>query len=297
VTLGILTIPAVEYHADKIADQPSLSASLAATICSSSPLHAWAEHPRLNPDFKREERSGWDIGTAAHALLLEGVAAVDVIEAPDWRSKGAQLARETARAEGRIALLAKHYDGVQAMVGAAKIQLSNLDIDPQPFTDGKPEQTLVWEEDGVTCRARLDWLRDDRAAIEDYKTTKGSANPGSWTRTLYQIGADIQAAFYLRGLRAIEGAEAEFRFIVQETYAPYALSVVSLDYAAMQLADRKVEYALRTWKRCLEEDHWPGYSSQVCVAELPAWEQTRWLEREAMNEAMAYVDPGDEVPF
>jgi hypothetical protein len=286
---GIYTMAAEEYHRDPC-DVPSLSASIAHVICSQSPLHAWAKHSRLNPDFKREEQAGWDIGTCAHALLLEGAAAVDVIEAPDWRSKGAQLARENARAEGRIALLAKHYDGVQAMVGAAKIQLSNLDIDPQPFTDGKPEQTLVWEEDGATCRARLDWLRDDRATIDDYKSTKGSANPEAWTRTLYQIGADIQAAMYLRGLAAVnmDGLslydQPEFRFIVQETYAPYALSVVSLGPAALEIANRKVEYAIRTWRECLEKGEWPGYSSQVCVADLPPWEENRWLEKEEREE-------------
>ena len=164
------------------------------------------------------------------------------------------------------------------MVAAAGPQLDVLKIDTPLFKDGKPEQSLFWEEDGVQCRARLDWLRDDRATIDDYKTTKGSANPEAWTRTLYSIGADIQAAFYIHGLEAVQlDASPEFRFVVQEQTAPYALSVVTLGYAAMALAERKIEYAIQTLADCLATDTWPGYADQVCEAELPPWEEVRWL--------------------
>jgi hypothetical protein len=294
---GIQTISAEAYHA-----RTELSASLAHLICSQSPLHAWTAS-RLNPNYKRVEESKFDIGTACHALLLEGNSGVALINAPDWRKKEARDERDAARAEGKLPILNKHWDDIRAMVAAAGPQLGALKIDPPLFKDGKPEQSLFWEEDGVQCRARLDWLRDDRAAIDDYKTTKGSANPAYWIdRVLCSIGADIQAAMYLRGLQAVAGSDPadvewgtvpEFRFCVQEQTAPYALSVVSLDYAAMRLAHRKVDYALRTWKRCLAEDRWPGYSSQVCVAELPAWEETRWLEKETREE----FDYGEDVPF
>ena len=296
MTLGVLTIPESDYHADKIADAPSLSASIAKVICNASPLHAWNEHPRLNPNYKPKVSDKFDVGSAAHALLLEGKSAVEVIEAPDWRSKGAQEARDLARSEDRLPLLQKNWDEVQAMVEAARRQIDTLDVDPKPFTDGKPEQTLVWEEDGVICRARLDWLRDDHATVDDLKSTRASANPENWTRTLYSIGADIQAAFYLLGLWKccdVRPDEAEFRFIVIEQSPPYALSVVTLGWAAMELANRKIEYAIQTWKRCLVEDRWPGYPAQACAAELPAWEETSWLDKETIEQ----FDPGEAAPF
>ncbi|MCZ7538275.1 MAG: PD-(D/E)XK nuclease-like domain-containing protein [Acidimicrobiia bacterium] len=86
------------------------------------------------------------------------------------------------------------------MVAAAREQLAELDVDPLPFTEGKPEQTIVWEDGGATCRARIDWLHTDGTAIDDYKTTSKSADPESFTRTLFSMGYDVQAAFYLRGL-------------------------------------------------------------------------------------------------
>ncbi len=281
---GIQTISAEAYHSDPC-EQPSLTASIAHLICSASPLHAWHAHPRLNPNFKRQEEERFDIGTACHALLLEGNSGIALINAPDWRKKEARDERDAARAEGKLPILSKHWADIRAMVAAAGPQLDALKVDPPLFKDGKPEQSLFWEEDGVQCRARLDWLRDDFATVDDLKSTRGSANPAAWTRrTLYEIGADIQAVFYLRGLKAITGESAEFRFCVVETTAPYALVPVTLDYATVVLAERKVDYALATWKRCLETDTWPGYSEQVCVAELPGWEQERWLEKETREE-------------
>ena len=102
------------------------------------------------------------------------------------------------------------------------------------FTNGLPEQTLVWIEQlpddpsaDVWCRARLDWLRP--GAIDDYKSTSATANPETWTRTMFSAGFDLQAAWYLRGLRQLTDLDdAIFRFAVQETYPPYALSVIAL---------------------------------------------------------------------
>jgi hypothetical protein len=239
-------------------------------------------HPKLNPDFVRQEEERFDIGTAAHALLLSGITAVEVLDAPDWRTKAAKEWRDAVRADGRIPLLAKHWGAVQAMAQAATEQLVAHEADPPLFNDGKPEQTLVWEEPGgVLCRARIDWLRDDLDAIDDYKTTSASADPEKWTRSMFTSGYDVQAAFYLRGLEALAGVdEAQMRFVVQETFPPYALSVVAPGPAALAIGRKKVDFAINVWRRCLERDEWPAYPRQVCWAELPPWEEERWLSKE-----------------
>lgn len=281
---GIHAMSAESYHADPC-ERPSLSASMAHILCTSSPAHAWVAHPKLNPAFERQDDAKYDVGTVAHALLLQGEDVAVVVDAPDWRTNAAKEERNAARAAGQIPLLAKHWDEVRAMVAATRQQLDKIDTAPALFADGKPEQTLVWEDDGVMCRARIDWLHDDLSAIDDYKSTKASANPEMWSRTLFGIGADVQAPFYLRGLKALRGANPEFRYVVQETYPPYALSVVSLSPDVLALADAKVDYALATWRTCLADDTWPAYPTRVCWAELPPWEETRWLEREAREAA------------
>lgn len=285
---GIHTLTADEYHADP-ADEASLSASIAHLLVSESPWHAWTAHPKLNPDYAERREDRFDLGTTAHALLLENRPPEDIVaivEAPDWRTNAAKDARDEARAEGKIPLLAKTVESVVAMVTATKEQLAAIELDPPLFTTaGTSERTIVWQEDDVTCRALIDWLHDDFTAIDDLKTTSGSANPHRWTRTLFSIGADVQTAFYLRGLKALTGVEAQMRYVVQETYPPYALSVVSLEPAVLALAEAKVESAIKRWRECLATDTWPGYPSEVCYAELPPWEETRFLEREEANAA------------
>ena len=290
-------LSAEEYHGDPM-EQPSLSASIAHLLCTMSPLHAWLAHPRLNPDYEREEDAKFDVGTVAHALLLQGkdpAEVVEIVDADDWRTKAAKEARDAARDAGKVPLLSKQAEAVAAMLSATRAQMDACDSDPRLFTDGQPEQTLTWQEpNGVLCRARLDWLRDDLVTIDDYKTTSASANPERWTRTMFQIGGDVQAAFYLRGLRAVTGRRATFRFVVQETFPPYALSVVVPSEAALEVGNAKVEHALAVWERCLASGEWPAYPQERAYAYPPMWEAQRWIGR-VPDEAPA--DPYGDVPF
>ncbi len=276
--VGIHTIPAATYHADPC-PEPSLSSSIAKMLCLSSPLHAWYEHPRLSPAPIEDDCEAFDIGTAAHALLLEQRDQVVIIDAADWRTKDAKALRDQARAAGAIPLLKKKYADVQAMAIAARAQLAaQTDGGAEMFANGAPEQTLIWKEGDVWCRARVDWLR--AGAIDDYKSTSAAANPETWSRTLFSSGFDIQCAWYLRGLKAITGVDAVFRFAVQETYPPYALSVIGLGPDALLLAEKKCLYALEVWRASLAANKWDGYPRRTCWASLPMAHEAWWLEKE-----------------
>lgn len=270
------------YHADDRGDDqvPSLSASIARILIGKSPAHARHAHPKLNPELERTESDKYDIGSAAHALFLEGVDAIEIIDAADWRTAAAKEARDTTREAGKIPLLPKQAADVLKMVEATTAHLARKHAEPEPFTNGKPEQTLVWEDDhGVICRARLDWLRDDYTVIDDLKTTGASAAPEKWTRTMYGMGCDVQVAFYMRGVEKITGVRPDFRFVVQETYPPYELSIIRLAPSALAVAEDKVENAIAIWARCLKHDEWPGYPEEVASIDVPTWEEVAWLER------------------
>lgn len=267
---GLVEMTADQYHLDPC-DTPSLSSSLARILLSTSPAHARLAHPRLNPNYQDVQDDKFDVGTVAHELLLEGEAAVCVVDAADWRTKAAQEQKAAARAAGQTPLLAKDWERVEAMTNAARRQLEMVDTDPLPLTDGQPEQTLTWEDDGVWCRARFDWLHNSLDAVDDLKTTSASADPGRWEKTMFGIGADFQAAFYLRGLRKALGVTPEWRFIVQENYPPYALSVVMLAPELIAHAERRVQQAIDLWRTCLEKNHWPSYSRKPAVIQLPSW--------------------------
>lgn len=276
-----LDVDAAVYHADEVADVPTLSKSIIQILLNQSPAHARHAHPKLNPNYVRKEEAKFDVGTAVHDVFLEGIDRVAIAPFDSWRSGPAKELREEARAAGRIPMLLAQFEEVEQMVVALRAQLTLRDDTPALFADGKPEQTIVWEDRGVMCRARLDWLRDDLAAIDDIKTTSRSANPESWCKsTLFSIGADVQAAFYIRGLEADTGTRPEFRFVVVETDAPHALSAIAMGPDVLTLADKKIDYALDLWRKCLERDEWPAYGSRVAFAELPPWIESAWLQRE-----------------
>lgn len=281
----IITMSAEDYHDDQISPRtsltPHLSASIAKILVAESPAHAYAAHPKLNPAFAPVEEKKFDLGTVVHQLLLDENARVEVIHFENWTTKESKQCAEAARAAGKTPLLAKDWARATQIADAIREQVAGLDINPPILQDGQPESTLVWEENGVACKARLDWLRDDRAAIDDIKTTSRSANPDTWSRTVFSMGYDVQAAFYLRGVKAVTGAEPDFRLVVCETDPPCALSVIGMTPGALELANAKVDWAIGLWKQCLAAGVWPGYAKQVAYAVVPSWEESRWLEKEA----------------
>lgn len=275
----VLTLDRAMYHRDEVGiDAPCLSSSIASILLRDSPQHAYVAHPKLG-GVPREDSETFDLGTAAHDYILEGTEdRYAIIDAEDWRTKAAKEARTRAREDGRTPLLRRHVESVRAMSQAVRSQLAAFEDAPMPLADGHPEQTLVWQDGGVWCKARLDWLSTDRRTIDDLKTGAVSARPEAWTRTLYGAGRDLQAAFYLRGLKAITGHDATFRFVVAENAYPYAVSVIALSPEALAHADAKVQRAIEAWGRCLHYDSWPGYPTRTCYVDPPAWALAQELD-------------------
>ena len=255
----------------------AFSSGLARTLLTDSARPVWTKCAWLNPAFVEEESETFDLGDASHAYVLEGQDAFAIIDAPDWRTKAAREARDDARARGKTPLLAHRWADVQGMASVLRAQLAGHP-DPVPLTDGVPEHVIQWTDGGVACKARLDWWRHDQRAVDDLKTTSATANPLVWSRVLFNSGYDVQAAFYLRGIKRVYGVEPEFRFVVVETTPPYGASVIALDPEALALADLKVRRAIDQWGECLAKNEWPGYPLRTCYAELPAYELAKWEE-------------------
>jgi hypothetical protein len=270
MTPGIYTIPASEYHADPC-ESPSLSNSIAQILLSKSAAHAWQAHPRLNPHYRPDNDPKFDIGTAAHALLLEGSAAkIVVVEADDWRTKAAKEMRDHANANGMTAILAKHNVALNQMVEAAKRFVASSEI-AGIFERGKPEQTAIWKEpSGIWCRSRMDWLTDDYSIILDYKTTE-DASPEVFSRQLVRMGYHIQDAFYTRGIAVLADKRPEFIFLVQETSPPFACSLAGCSALLGEIARVQAALAIALWKASIESNNWPSYEGRIAWADAPAW--------------------------
>jgi hypothetical protein len=286
----LLNVSADAYHADQVADVPTLSASIAKILLAESPAHAWAAHPHLNPDYVPVHKPEFDIGTAVHRLFLEPKeeSKIVVVLADSWRTKAAQEQRDEARDLGYLPLLEKDMIAVEHMVEQLRLRVADIEAEPPIFGGpGFAEQTLVWNEDGVACRSRIDWMHQDYTAIDDLKTTSVSANPQKWARQLYSMNYDVQAQFYERAVTALAATQSPrfvtpvYRLAIIEKQPPYALTVMQLSPAGRVLANAKVDRALLLWKRCLESGVWPGYPQTVATAEPPAWaEEQFWASME-----------------
>ena len=254
-----------------------MSRSVIKQLLTQSPHHAWFNHPRLNPDYQPEEsETKFDIGTAAHALLLQGLDCAVVIDADDWRKKDAKEARDAARSIGKIPLLKHQWADVEKMVETANIALGTSELCINIWHDGDSELTYIWKEGETWCKARPDWISMDRALIIDYKSTGASAAPEDYVRIAVSTGLDIQDSWYRRGVRAIDGTDPDFIFMVQENFPPYLCSFIRLDMMFQDMGYEKVKKGLSTWRKCMESNDWPGYSTDIYTLEVPPWALASW---------------------
>lgn len=259
-------LPDHVYHAD-----PALSVSGARKLLPPS-CPALYRYERDNPPTPKRT---FDLGHAAHRMVLgEGLDFV-VIDHADYRTKEAQRLQAEAHAAGTTPILRHEYDQLRAMAAALRVHpwASSL-FRPDA---GESEVSLFWVdgESGVDLRARLDRLPHPtgrRLIVPDYKSC-ASAEPGHVSKALYSFGYACQADFYLSGLAALNLApdDAAFVFVFQEKTPPYLVNVVEPDEDALAWAHRRNRKAINIFRRCLDTGRWRGYSDDVMRLGVPGW--------------------------
>lgn len=284
-------MPTADYFKD-CCPSPSLTQSVAKILIEQSPLHAWHAHPRLNPDYRHDDDTKFDVGNVAHKLMIGRGKEIVVLDAPDWNAtgmgKGAKSElhekRDAARAAGKIAVLGKTYARASNMVEAAKEQLELRGLDwlfnPQY---GRGEVVLAWQEGGLWMRQMVDWLNALPTVFADYKTTSMSAAPHGLDRMMASAGWPIQAAMAERGLDVLDPESAgrrRYLFVVQEDERPYSLNVVELTEGPMTMGRKMLDHGVNLWRECVRNDRWPGYPPEIVRPQYPGWAETQWLDRE-----------------
>lgn len=241
------------YHAD-----PALGSTSLKTLATKTPAHYQhgLKHPKTSTAF--------DLGTAAHSLILEGdESGVVVIDVDSKRGKAWTDPASAAEAEGKIALTSKEW----AQVVGMRDSVMAHDVAGPLLTGHKAEQSVFWDEGGQTLKCRPDAWQPN--VLVDLKTTI-DANPNEFGKVAHNLGYHQSAAHYMDGVKVATGEELPFKFVLVEKAPPYLVSVVELDFEAIDIGRGLNDRAKRIYRECMESGNWPGYPATEPVR-IPQW--------------------------
>lgn len=244
------------YHAHP----SSLSVTGAKTLLKAPALFKWQQDHPVHKDV-------FDVGSAAHKMVLEAGPELVVVDADSWRTKAAKDEQQAARDAGKVPILFADYQRVDNMAAA----LRRHPLASALLSDGDPEVSAfaMHEPTGVLRRARFDYIRDD--LLVDFKTA-ACANPSEFRNSAARYGYHQQAAWYTDVAEALGIEVRAFVFVIQEKDPPYLCEVVELTPSAAERGRELNTRALERFRDCTESGVWPGYTpGYVTPIDLPKW--------------------------
>lgn len=237
---------------------------------------------RWEKDHKRAPKREFEIGTAAHALVLGTGPVLVEIDAGNWRTDKAKQEAEDARAEGAVPLLPHEYRMVMDMAEAIHAHpVASVLFSPER---GDAEQSLFWRDGptGVMRRSRLDHFphpTDERMLLVDYKSA-AKIDEVSCARATLNFGYHRQGATYEDGVLALGHAdEVAYLICFQEKQPPYLIHVFEVDAMFLAIAREQNREALELYAKCVAEDRWPGWDD-IDLLGAPAWLENQFLKGE-----------------
>ena len=275
-----MTISAEQYYSDQLGDVPLLSQSTANLLLQKSPYHAWESHPKLGGK-DRKPTAAMTNGTIIHALVSGDESGLQIIDAPDFRTKESQRLRDEAIELGLAPVLACKVDEMRVAAETIRSQAIRFGYDLPSYHN---ERTVLWDEGPTKCKARLDFYDGD-CLIIDLKTT-ADASVDKCIRTICDNGYDVQAAAYIRAIESeFPDTTGRIRFVnlFAEIEAPYLVTPVEMDESFLTIGRSKWQRAIEIWQRCLNTNHWPGYTEKTVKVMAPSWYVSREMEQSAIH--------------
>ncbi|MBC9953267.1 PD-(D/E)XK nuclease-like domain-containing protein [Leucobacter sp. cx-42] len=271
-----------EYHGHGEFEQFRLaefSSSGAKAILKSAAHYDW-EYNKGNSKRTR----AMDIGTATHALVLEGrdVTAPwpdDMLTASGRRSTGKDAQSWIAEQEA-AGLIIVSEDELKAITTMADNIRLHPDCGPALEQAGSPEVSCfgVCPETGLPLRSRFDFMPDDHHVALDLKTAMDASLKG-FTRAIEDRQYDVQYGHYM-DLAEIVGIDhiKDMLFIAVENVPPYNVNVIQLNQDWKDMGHVRAYAARRRLIQSLESGVWPGYPAGVKTASPPPWAVNRYQD-------------------
>lgn len=208
-----------EYHAD-----PALSRSDILRLNLS---------PLLFKEHVDQDKPEYRIGRALHGLVLQNIPLV--INENDGRSKAGKLFQ------------ADYPDAITSVMAE---MINGMAKQCRPFfKEGQAEVSFFWEQDGIMCKCRPDWLTP--TVIYDFKSTRQSLEDFHWDVKKFHY--DVQHAWYLHGVEQ-HIPISTFRFVVVEKAIPHRVGIFEL--SDLERAQALIESGLTIYRTCQETDIW-----------------------------------------
>lgn len=150
----------------------------------------------------------------------------------------------------------------------------------EKLSRGVAELSGFWvdPETGIMCKFRPDWIVHDEQeqiiGMVDAKKTRDASKDG-FLRSITNFGYDLQAAFYVDGMKALTGREVPFYFAAAEDEAPHAVGGYRASEAMLEKGRAKYRAALQILKWCVENQSWPTYQpfGEIEDIDPPRWDR------------------------
>ena len=184
----------------------------------------------------------------------------------DFKTKDAQIWRDA-----QVSEIVKQSDIDESVIAAELVKNHHF---AGALLDGADTQVscVIPINSGGLGKCRLDIVPQGEFAdsLVDLKTTNSLDKMPS---TIADFGYHVQAAWYLDLYNLCTGEKRErWKFIFQESSAPYEIAVVELDPADIAIGRAWYLTALEQWNHSVETGHYPSpWDDEVKIIGLPYW--------------------------
>jgi hypothetical protein len=139
---------------------------------------------------------------------------------------------------------------------------------------GGCEVSLVWDRDGLPCKARLDKLLEKGPQGDPYildlkKCQAYAIDLRSIDRSIVDYHWDAQAWWYRDGYERLTGRSARFWWVFMEDGVPFDIRPKAATRKWLRCGQMRMESAWQTYLWCVQTGDWRGVSPDVDDEEPP----------------------------
>lgn len=228
-----------------------------------NPQFFWTWHH--NPD--RVETRSMSLGTLVHRLVLEPHREHEIAV---WTGKvrnGKAWDLFEVENQGKIITKPDEYDQARRMRDSI---LANPYVASALRKPGKAEMEFhgIDAQFGCPVKGCFDWLGEE--ILLDLKKTGESIHEFE-TKSIWNYDYHVQMSFYLRLAEIYDGRRRSFGWVVVEDDPPYSTMMVLPQPEHLEIGKREVERMLEKFSECWTAKAWPGYDTEMKLAEIPEW--------------------------